>query len=131
MENTSAAEQAEAIKSFRSVIHKTEKALSQMAEKGTNTTLVKKRLTALQIGLAVLEAMWNEKPHPYTIEDLTGAREILSGLMPSLKSQFEKSKAGSSQKTLLERRMDSMELAIQAIDDLSSAFEKPSKAEDH
>lgn len=118
MENVSQKERMESLKSFQSTIRKSEKALAQMTEKGANTTLVKKRLRALLIGLAVLEDVWNQEPHPYTLEELAEARHVLSGLFPSLEGTYMKSKEGSPQRTLLERRIRSLELAVQAIDGL-------------
>ena len=88
-----------------------------MAAKGANTTLVEKRLKALRIGLAVLEQVWDGKPHPYTHEDLAEARILLAGLLPSIEGIRAKSKPGSPQKTLLERRIKSLELALQEMDD--------------
>src|SRR5690554_5955307 len=60
----------ESIKSFQSSISKTEKALAQMTGKGANTTLIKKRLKALKIGLAMLENVWHERPHQYKGKNL-------------------------------------------------------------
>ena len=117
MEHVSNIEKLESIKSFQSTISKSEKALTQMTQKGANTTLIKKRLKALTIGLAILEYFWNQIPHPYTREDLAEARNVITGLFPSIKSIFVKSKAGSPQKTLLERRIRALELAVLAIDD--------------
>ncbi len=108
---------AESLKSFQSTIRKSENALSSMTDKGANTTLVAKRLEALRIGLAVLEQVWEEKLHPYTHEELAEARILLAGLLPSIEGIHAKSKPGSPQKTLLERRIKSLELAIQAMDD--------------
>ncbi|KMY53825.1 hypothetical protein AC623_07415 [Bacillus sp. FJAT-27231] len=116
MENVSNINKLESIKSFQSTISKSEKALAQMTQKAASTTLLKKRLKALYIGLAILENVWNQRPHPYTQEDLAEARDVLVGLFPSIKNIYAKSKAGSPQKTLLERRMKALELAIQAID---------------
>lgn len=116
MENVSNLDQLESIKSLQSTINKLEKALAQMTEKGANTTLVTKRLKALYIGLAVLENVWNQSPHHYSQEDLAEARKILTGLLPSIENIYTKSKAGSPQKTLLERRIKALKLAIQAID---------------
>jgi predicted nuclease with TOPRIM domain len=118
MENVSSANRLESIKSFQSTIRKSEKALAQMSEKGANTTLIKKRLKALNIGLAILENMWNQRPHHYTQEDLAEARQVLSGLLPSIEDIYARSKAGSPQRTLSERRIRALELAVQAIDDL-------------
>ncbi|MXQ52499.1 hypothetical protein [Shimazuella alba] len=120
METVSSVDKLESIKSFQSTIRKLENALSQMTQKGANTTLVKKRLKAVYIGLAILENVWNQKPHPYTQEDLAEARNVLTGLFPSIENMYAKSKAGSPQRTLLARRIKSLKLAVQAIDDLSN-----------
>ncbi len=118
--NVSTANQLESIKALQSAIRKSEKALAQMTAKGAETTLLKKRLKALYIGLAVLENVWNQRPHSYSKEDLAEARDVLRGLFPSIETIYAKSKAGSPQRTLIERRMKALELAVQAIDDLSS-----------
>lgn len=119
MENVSNVDKLESIKSFQSTISKSEKALAQMTQKGANTTLLKKRLKALYIGLAILENVWNQRPHHYTMEDLAEARNVLTGLFPSIKNIYAKSKEGSPQRTLLERRIKSLELAVQTIDNIS------------
>lgn len=108
----------EVIKSFQSTISKSENSLAQMVQKGASTTLIKKRLNAFYIGLAMLENVWNHKPHNYTQEDLVEARITLTALYPSIKNAYAKSKSGSPQRTLLERRIQALELAVQAIDDL-------------
>lgn len=120
MENVSNLDKSESIKSFQSTISKSENALAQMTQKGANTTLLKIRLKALYIGLAMLENVWNQRPHHYTQEDLAEARNVLTGLFPSIENINAKSKAGSPQRTLLERRIKALELAVQAIDDLSN-----------
>jgi len=124
MENVSNVDKLESIKSFQSTIRKLEKTLATMTQKGANTTLVKKRLTASYIGLAMLENVWNQRPHHYTLEDLAEARNVLIGLFPSIENSYAKLKAGSPQRTLLERRMKALELAVQAIDDLSNGIAK-------
>jgi hypothetical protein len=91
-----------------------------MTQKGANTTLVKKRLKALNIGLAMLEFVWNQRPHHYTVEEIAEARNVLNGLFPSIENIYAKSKEGSSQRTLLERRIKALELAVGAIDDFSN-----------
>ncbi|MGE6310588.1 MULTISPECIES: hypothetical protein [Bacillus cereus group] len=120
MENVSNVDKLESIKSLQSTINKLKNALSQMTQKGANTTLVKKRLKAVCIGLAVLETVWNQGTHHYTQEDLAEARHVLTGLLPSIKNFYDKSKAGSPQRTLLERRIKALEQAIQAIDKFSN-----------
>ncbi len=118
MEDVSDVTRLESIKSFQSTISKSEKALAQMSASGANTTLLEKRLKALYIGLAMLENAWNQRPHHYTQEELAEARHVLTGLFPSIEKIYAKSKAGTPQKTLLERRIKAFELAVQAIDDL-------------
>jgi hypothetical protein len=120
MENVSNVNKLESIKSFQSSISKSENALTQMTQKGTNTTLLKKRLKALHIGLAMLENVWNQRPYNYTQEELSEAHNVLTGLLPSIENIYAKSKAGSPQRTLLERRIKALELAVQVIDDLSN-----------
>lgn len=117
METVSIEAQSEAIKSFQSTISKCETALAQMAQKGSNTALLNKRLNALEIGLAVLENAWHQKTYHYSSEDLAETRKVLSGLLPSIENSYAKSKPGSPQHTLLERRLKSLDLAIQALDD--------------
>ncbi|MDQ0428604.1 putative site-specific integrase-resolvase [Planomicrobium stackebrandtii] len=115
MENIPTRVKLESIESFQSTIRKLEKALAQMIEKGASTSLIEKRLQALRIGLAVLERVWHEQPHPYSQEELAKTREVLAGLLPSIESMCAKSKSGSPQRTLLEKRIRSLELAIKAI----------------
>lgn len=120
MEKVSNVDKLESIKSFQSTISKSEKALDQMTQKRANTTLLEKRLKAIYIGLAMLENVWNQRPHHYTQEDLAEARNVLTGLFPSIENSYAKSKTGSPQRMLLERRIKALELAVQAIDDLSN-----------
>jgi hypothetical protein len=119
VENVLDVTQLESIKSLESTIRKTEKALAQVTEQGASTTLIQKRLKALHIALAALEYIWKQSPLHYRQEDLADARHVLTGLFPSIQSSYAKSKAGSPQKTLLERRIKALELAVQAIDEIS------------
>ncbi|PEI74015.1 hypothetical protein [Bacillus wiedmannii] len=119
MENVSNLDKSESIKSLQSTIRKLENALSQMTQKGANTTLVKKRLNAVCVGLAVLENVWNQESHQYSQEELAEVRHVLAGLLPSIERAYDKSKVGSPQRTLLTRRIKALEFSIQAIDKLS------------
>lgn len=119
MDNISSEIKLESLKSLQSAISKSEKALAQMTQKGANTTLINKRLKALQIGLAMLENVWDQRPHHYTQEDLIESRHVLRDLLPSIEDMYAKSKEGSPQRTLIKRRIKALELAVQAIDDLS------------
>jgi hypothetical protein len=120
MENVSNEVKVESIKAFQSAIRKSENALDNMSQKGANTTLLNKRLHALQVGLAVLETAWNQRPHNHAREELTEARNVLTGLLPSLKGMYDKAKAGSAQQTLIARRVKAFELAVEAIDDFNA-----------
>lgn len=120
MEHVSNVDKQESIKSLQSTISKLENALSQMTQNGASTTLVKKRLRAIYIGLALLENVWNQSPHHYAQGDLAEARNVITGLFPSIENSYAKSKTGSPQRTLLERRIKALELAVQAIDELST-----------
>ncbi|MEK5476965.1 hypothetical protein NYE70_08405 [Paenibacillus sp. FSL R5-0407] len=122
MEDISSLDKLESIKSLESTIRKLENAFSQMAQKGANTTLVEKRQKAVTIGLAMLEQVWNQKPHDYTQHDLIEARNVLIGLTPSVETSYAKSKEGSPQRTLLERRLKSLGLVVQAIDKLLNSY---------
>ncbi|GAB6989087.1 hypothetical protein [Paenibacillus pini] len=119
MEKVSDEVKLESIKSFQSTISKSENGLAQMIQKGASTTLIKKRLNALKIGLAMLENTWNQKPQMYNQKDIAEARSILDGLFPSMEKAYVKLKEGSPQRTLLERRIKAIELAVQAIDDFT------------
>ena len=118
MENTPMKVKVESINSFQSTIRKSEKARVQMTEKGASTSLIDKRLQALRIGLTVLDKVWHDQPHPYSQEELAGARDVLADLLPSIENMYANLKAHSPQRTLLERRITSLELSIRAIDDL-------------
>ncbi len=119
MENVSDINKIASIKSLQSTIDKSEKALARMVGKDSSTTLLKKRLEALYTGLYVLESAWNQKPHHFKQYNLAEARNTLSDLHSIIKVAYIKAKNGSPQRTLLERRIKAIELAIQAIDDLS------------
>nr|WP_154892393.1 hypothetical protein [Paenibacillus xylanexedens] len=116
MENVSERIQSQSIQALESTIRKSENALTQMTQKGANTTLIEKRLKAHRIGLSMLEHVWQHKPHPYTSGDLIEARSVLTGLMPSIDNSLAKAKEGSPQRTLLIRRMQALELAVQAME---------------
>jgi hypothetical protein len=71
--------------------------------------------------LAVLENVWNQKLNDYTQKELAEARIVLIGLYPSIKNSYTKLKAGvSPQRTLLEKRIKALELAVQAIEAASN-----------
>lgn len=121
MENVPLEIRRESISALQSAIHKLEEAFSGMTEKGSNTTLVRKRLRAFIIGLTALERAWNVNPRsayqnrPFTWTEVSEAHEVLLDLLPQLKSAHNRQLAGSPQRTLLKRRIKAVELAVCAL----------------
>jgi hypothetical protein len=117
MDDVTEAKRLEAIRSIQSTIRKCEKALVQMTRKGANSAVLRSRLNALNVGLAMLEDVWDHRPHRHSREELAEAREVLEGLFPSMKAIHARSRAGGPQKTLLERRLKALDLVVRAIDE--------------
>ncbi|KOP68209.1 hypothetical protein AMS62_25385 [Bacillus sp. FJAT-18019] len=115
MKAVSTERQALLIKSMQSTLSKLENACNKMNEKGSNTTLAKQRRDAVKIALDRLENAWHGTDFSYEAEDILEARNVLIGILPSVEKQYEKVKDGSPQKTLLERRIASIEAAIEAL----------------
>jgi len=103
------------IQSMQSTLKKLENAYNNMIGKGANPTLIKKRRDAVKIALDSLENAWQGAEFPYEMLDILEARTVLVGILPSVKQQFDNAKEGSPQKTLLERRIASIEAAIEAL----------------
>lgn len=99
------------IKSLESTRNKLQNSYQTMREKGANTTLVEKRLNAVKIGLESLKG----EQLPYDLKTIQTATEVLQSLVPPIEKQLEKAKAGSPQKTLNERRLTALTLAIQIL----------------
>ena len=118
MEPATDTERKHSIASLVSSIRKLEKTLTTIEQKGFSTTVVSKRLKALRIGLAALQAVWENQAYPYSGQETVDAKEILASLFPSLHAMAVKFKPGSSQATLLARRVRSLELALQALGEL-------------
>jgi len=104
------------IKSLESTFNKLSNAYISMTEKGSSTALVKKRRDAVKIGLESLRGTWNEEEFSYGEEILLTAKEVLQGVIPSIEKQIAKAKEGSSQKTLNERRLTALNLAIESLE---------------
>ncbi len=111
MEHT---EQVQVIASLSSSIGK----LSTASQKRPSSVVVAKRLKAHQVGLAAIQAIWYSQAFPYTKGEREEAKAVLSGLFPSLERVAPKFASGTSQATLLMRRMHSLKLAIAALDEL-------------
>ena len=104
------------IKSLESTFNKLSNAYKSMIEKGSNTTLVKKRKNAVKIGLESLKGTWNETDFSHDEETTLTSKEVLQSLIPSIEKQIAKAKEGSSQKTLNERRLIALKLAIEPLE---------------
>ncbi|WP_313960280.1 hypothetical protein [Paenibacillus xylanexedens] len=117
IESVSETVQRQSIEAFQSVIRKSENALKNMVGKEANTSLIEKRLHALNVSLYILEYTWNERADQhYSSLEISEARHVMNNLLPSLKRMMEKSVAGTPQYTLLERRIRAFQLAVQAME---------------
>lgn len=105
------------IKSLTSTFGKLSNAYKSMTEKGSNTTLVTKRRSAVKIGLESLENRWNGGIFSYDEADIEASKDILQGILPSIEKQIEKAKEGSPQKTVNERRLTALLLAIESLEE--------------
>lgn len=103
------------LKSLESTFNKLSNAYRTMTEKDSNTTLVKKRRSAVKIGLESLKNTWNGEDFFYSEEIIIKSKEILESLIPSIEKQIAKAKDGSPQKTLNERRLTALKLAIESL----------------
>lgn len=104
------------IKSLESTLNKFSNAFKSMTEKGSNTTLVKKRLTAVKIGLESLKGTWFGEDFCYNEDIILTSKNVLQSMIPSIEKQIAKAKEGSSQKTLNERRLIAIKLAIESLE---------------
>lgn len=110
------------IKSLESTFKKLSNAYKSMTEKGSNTTVVKKRRDAVKVGIESLKGTWYGETFIYEKEVIITSKEILERVMPSIEKQIANAKEGSSQKTINERRITALKLAI---DSLENRLESP------
>lgn len=108
--------QDQSIKSLESTCNKLSAAYQRMTEKGVNTTLVKKRLNAVKMGLESLKNIWSGENFSYDEEAVGTSKKVLEGVRPSIEKQIAKAKEGSSQKTLNDRRLTALNLAIESLE---------------
>ncbi len=104
------------LKSLESTFNKLSNAYKSMTEKGSNTTLVQKRRNAIKIGLESLKVAWNGGDFCYNSEIILTSKDTLQSVIPSIEQQIAKAKEGSSQKTLNERRLTALKLAIESLE---------------
>lgn len=104
------------LQSLESTFNKLKNSYKSMSEKSSNTTLVRKRLEAVQIGLDSLKGLWNGEDFHYEVDRIKTSIKVLQSLLPSIEKQIAKAKDGSPQKTLNERRLTALQLAIQSLE---------------
>jgi|SRR5699024_7771009 len=117
METVNEETQDFSLESLESTFNKLSNAYKSMTEKGSNTTLVKKRRNAVKIGLESFKNTWNGKKFSHDEETALTSKDVLQGMIPSIEKQIAKAKEGSSQKTLNERRLTALKLAIESLED--------------
>ena len=115
MTERSHSEYLQSVAAIQSAILKTERALTQMCEKGRNITLISKRLAALHLGLAILTEDSDLLPDKYRSEDFQETRKMLMGLLSSIDRIYNRLKPGSPQHTLLTRRRAAIQTIIENI----------------
>lgn len=104
------------LKSLESTYQKLSNAFNSMSENGSNTSLVEKRRNAVKIGLESLNETWNGGEFLYEEEAIFHSKDVLQSIIPSIEKQIAKAKEGSSQKTLNERRLIALNLAVKSLD---------------
>lgn len=117
METVSREVQDLSIQSLESTLRKLSNACKSVAEKGSSTALVQKRRDAVEIGLESLKSAWNGDSFCYDEKATLDSKEILLNIIPSIERQIAKAREGSPQKTVNERRITALRLAIKALED--------------
>ena len=109
------ASKEEALRSLQSTIRKLEKAAESQMQRGLPGTATVQRLTAMRIAYAVVA---EQDTLQFSPAELKAANTLLLSLLPSLTRMLNKFAEGSSQHTLLVRRIKSIELALLRLDEL-------------
>lgn len=109
------ASKEEALRSLQSTIRKLEKAAESQMQRGFPGTATVQRLAAMRIAYAVVA---EQDTLQFSPAELIAANTLLLSLLPSLTRMLNKFTEGSSQHTLLVRRIKSIELALLRLDEL-------------
>jgi len=123
MENLTAEEKQQSVEAFKSIIRKSEKALSHMKTGSPQTKLLEKRMKAAQIGVETLLSRWEGRELDVCNTDLMEAKKELESLLLTLPSFLEKLKEGSGQRTYITRRIKALKAAVFFMDDWIETFE--------
>ncbi|MCE3202034.1 hypothetical protein [Paenibacillus sonchi] len=123
MENLTAEEKQQSVEAFKSIIRKSETALSHMKKDAPQTRLLEKRMKAARIGAETLLARWEGRKLDVCKTDLIEAKKELASLLLTLPSFLKKSKEGSGQRTYITRRIEAIKVAVFYMDDLIEKIE--------
>lgn len=104
-----------AVKSLESTLHKLNRSLESMKDQGSSTTLLRKRLLSVQVGLASLENDWFTQDFMFDKAAIEASLETLKRIASAVERQRTSAHRRSSQKTLMDRRGAALELAIQSL----------------
>ncbi len=104
------------ITSLESTCHKLSNAYESAVHKGASTTLIEKRLKAMQMGLDSLRNVWEGKHFDADQERVMMSTNVLRGILPSIEGQLAKATKGSPQHTLNERRLLALQLAMESLE---------------
>jgi hypothetical protein len=123
MENLTAEEKLQSVEAFKSIIRKSEKALSHMKTDAPQMKLLEKRMKAARIGVETLLARWEGWELDVCNTVLIEAKKELESLLLTLPSFLKRSKEGSGQRTSITRRIKALKVAVFYMDDLIVKFE--------
>lgn len=76
------------------------------------------RLQAHEVGITALKALWDNQTYAFSKQEAQSAKQVLQGLLPSILTMLKKLDGAKSQRTLLERRLRSLQYAIKALDEI-------------
>jgi predicted nucleic acid-binding Zn-ribbon protein len=105
----------QSIKALESTLNKLTRSYHTMSQKGANTTLVQKRMKAVQVGLDSLKKSLKGEQFPYDEHEVSTSIHVLQSLIPSIEKQITNASEQSSRKTLADRRLRALHLAIQSL----------------
>lgn len=123
MENLTAEEKEQSVEALKSIIRKSEKALSHMKADAPQTRLLGMRMKAARIGVETLLACWEGRELDGCKTDLIKATKELESLLLILPSFLKRSKEGSGQRTYITRRIKALKVAVFYMNDLIEKFE--------
>lgn len=104
-----------AVQSLESTLHKLNRSLESIREQGSSTTLVRKRVLAVQVGLASLENDWFKQDFMFDEATIGASLDTLKRIASAVEEQRASAHRRRSQKTLIDRRKAALELAIQSL----------------